>query len=187
MICRSFADVGSPAHRKTSPRFPTLPKPAPSWRMAKGLKRKSPHRLRRRPPFFHPAPLRARHDGWSEARQCHSLAQLYLTGSVGAAARAVGMSRASAYRLRERAGGEDFAFAWDSVLTPPGAGRIARPRRDWRKVTNLELVRRIESGLIQPVIYRGRMTAIRRKPCNSVLFQLLRRTGAVPQSKGASL
>lgn len=71
------------------------------------------HRLRRRPSWFRPVPLRGRRDGWSEVRQCAFLAQLYVTGSVSAAARAVGISRASAYRLRERAGAESFAFAWD--------------------------------------------------------------------------
>lgn len=62
------------------------------------------HRVRRRPPFFHPVPVRARADGWTETRQCGFLAQLYLTGAVGAAARSVGMTRASAYRLRARPG-----------------------------------------------------------------------------------
>jgi len=143
--------------------------------MTKRSSRKSAHKARRKPPFFHPVPLRARCDGWSETRQCGFLAQLYLTGSVGVAARAVGMSRASVYRLRERAGAEDFAYAWDRVLTPPGTGRGARPGRDLRKVTNAELVRQIRTGLIQPVVYRGRMTAIRRKAGNTALFRLLKR------------
>ncbi|GAB5348881.1 hypothetical protein [Alteriqipengyuania sp. 357] len=60
------------------------------------------HHVRRRPGWFRPVPLRARRDGWSPWRQCAFLAQLYFTGSVAAAARRVGMSRASAYRLRER-------------------------------------------------------------------------------------
>ena len=76
------------------------------------------HRLRRKPPFFHPVLLRPREDGWSVVRQCEFLAQLYLTGSVAAAARKVGMSRASAYRLRKRAGAEGFAHACDAVLVP---------------------------------------------------------------------
>lgn len=142
------------------------------------------HRLRRRPPFFHPVSLRARADGWSEVRQCAFLAQLYLTGSVTAAARSVGMSRASAYRLRERGGAEGFAHAWDAVLTPPGLGRLCAPKPDWRKVTNEQLVGRLETGLIKPVFYRGRMTAIRRKPDNSALFRLLRRVDAMAVTGG---
>ena len=136
------------------------------------------HRCRRRPPFFHPVPLRARRDGWSIERQCAFLAQLYLTGSVGAAAHCVGMSRHSAYRLRTREGAESFAHAWDSVLTPPGTGRRHAPRTDWRKVTVPQLIWLIETGLVQPVIHRGRMTALRRKAENSALLRLLRRIDA---------
>ena len=140
--------------------------------MAKSLA----HKLRRRPGWFTPVPLRGRRDGWTELRQCAFLAQLYFTGSVTAAAKAVGMSRASAYRLRERAGAESFAFAWDRVLSLPGWGHPGAAKEDFRKVTDAALIARLESGLIQPVIYRGRMVAIRRKPDDSALFRLLRRT-----------
>ena len=152
-------------------------KGAPAPRPSTKPKRNA-YRRRRRPPFFHPVPLRARGDGWSEARQCGFLTQLYLTGSVAAAARAVGMTRASAYRLRARSGAENFAHAWDRVLTPPGSGHLRGRMEDFRKVTDCALNRRLETGLIQPVIYYGRMTAISRKPDNSALFRLLRRHGA---------
>ena len=155
-------------------------------RASRNRRTKAPHRLRRRPPYFHPVILRNRRDGWSVARQCAFLAQLYLTGSVGLAASAVGVSRTSAYRLRARGGAEDFAFAWDAVLTPPGSGRLVRPKPDWRKVTNKALIERLETGLVQPLIFRGRMTAIRRKPDKSVLFRLLRRADAGAKRKGAS-
>jgi hypothetical protein len=134
------------------------------------------HRLRRRPGWFRPVPLRARGDGWSEARQCAFLAQLYLTGSVAAAAQAVGMSRASAYRLRKRAGAESFAFAWDRVLSSPGSGHPGAPCEDMRKVTTATLLARLESELARPVIHRGQLAGIARKPDNSTLFRLLRRT-----------
>ena len=137
------------------------------------------HRARRRPPFFHPVPLRARRDEWSEVRQCAFLAELYLTGSVASATRAVGMSRNSAYRLRSRPDADGFAHAWDSVLAPPGSGRLVAPKVDFRKVTHSALIERLEAGLIQPVLHRGRMTAIRRKPDNSALFRLLKRLDAV--------
>lgn len=87
------------------------------------------------------------------------------------------MSRESAFRLRARVGAESFARAWDRVLTPPGSGHIPQRKEDFRKVTLQELNRRLETDLVQPVVYRGRMCAIRRKPDNSVLFRLLRRTG----------
>lgn len=150
-------------------------------------RRRPAHGVRRRPPFFFPVVLKARHDGWDEARQCRFLALLYLTGSVCVAAKAVGKSRASVYRLRQRAGAEEFAYAWKHVLTPPETGRVARPRPDWRKVTNAELVRRIKTGRIQPVIYRGRMTAIRRKADKTALLRLLKRLDAHAQAKGAHL
>ena len=140
------------------------------------MSKPSPHTLRRRPGWFRPVPLRSRRDGWSEVRQCAFLAQLYLTGSATAAAKAVGMSRASAYRLRERKGAESFAFAWDRVLSLPGWGHPGAAREDFRKVTNATLLARLERDLVQPVIYRGRMVAIRRKPDDSALFRLLRRT-----------
>jgi hypothetical protein len=140
--------------------------------MAKSLA----HKLRRRPGWFTPVPLRGRRDGWTEVRQCAFLAQLYFTGSVTAAAKAVGMSRASAYRLRERAGAESFAFAWDRVLSLPGWGHPGAATEDFRKVTNATLLARLETGFVKPVVFCGRMTAISRKANDSALFRLLRRT-----------
>lgn len=130
---------------------------------------------RRRPPFFHPVPVRDRKDGWSVERQCAFLGHLYLTGCVTSAARAVGMGRESAHRLRRREGAEGFSHAWDVVLTPPGEGRISRARTDWRKVTDDELFRRLHAGLVAPLIHRGRVTGIRKKPDNSALLRLVRR------------
>jgi hypothetical protein len=134
------------------------------------MPKRLPHRHCRRPSWFRPVPLRARADGWSEVRQCGFLAAIYVTGSVAAATRSVGMSRESAFRLRTRKGAESFARAWDRVLTPPGSGHLHSASEDFRKVTLFELNRRLETDLVQPVIYRGRMCAIRRKPDNSALF-----------------
>ena len=137
------------------------------------------HRLRRRPPFFRPVPLRARADGWSEERQCGFLAALYVTGSVAGAARSVGMTARTFYRLRARADAGSFARAWAHVLTPPGSGRTEVTREDFRKVALETLVERVETGFVQPVVYRGQMVGIRRKPDNSALFRLLRRHGEI--------
>jgi hypothetical protein len=72
--------------------------------------------LRDVPPFV-PVPLdRARHDGWSAEQQRHFIVALEAMGSVGRAARAVGMGRVSAYQLRKRKGAESFAAAWDWAL-----------------------------------------------------------------------
>jgi hypothetical protein len=66
---------------------------------------------------FTPVPLeRQRTDGWTPIAQKRFVIALDAMGSVGAAARAVGMSRNSAYRLRERDGAESFAAAWDRAL-----------------------------------------------------------------------
>lgn len=139
-------------------------------------------RKRSRPPAFTPVKLRNRRDGWSPAHQTAFLAQLFLRGSVAAAARAVGRSRASAYALRRKRGAESFAAAWDKVLAGPAAPgeRRVRQRRvsDWRKLTLRDLLWRFEIGLWCPVIYRGRHTATTQKPDNSALLRLLRRQDA---------
>jgi hypothetical protein len=59
---------------------------------------------------------RWRHDGWTFERQAIFLATLEVTGSVRAAAAAAGMSRAGAYRFRERPSGGRFGAAWDWAL-----------------------------------------------------------------------
>ncbi|WP_338304151.1 hypothetical protein [Erythrobacter sp. Dej080120_24] len=150
--------------------------PAPSPAKRTLLSRRS------RPPFFVPVKLRARKDGWSARVQCAFLAQLYATGSVSAAARSVGKSRESAYRLKSRAGAESFASAWDRVLAGPTRPGEHRPRHreiaDWRKVTLEQLEWRIETGFWRPVLYRGKQISIVRKPDNSALFRLLRRIDA---------
>jgi hypothetical protein len=75
-------------------------------------------------PEFVPVPMaRNRHDGWTEARQRQFLRALMATGTVGAAARMVGMSRKSAYQLRTRTGAESFARAWDGAIET-GRARI---------------------------------------------------------------
>jgi hypothetical protein len=161
--------------------FPTRHRLWPILAMPSRPPTKAAHCRRRRPGWFRPVPLRARADGWSEARQCGFLGALYATGSVAAAAKAVGMTRASAYRLRARQGAESFAAMWDRVLTPPGCGHVAKPRPDFRKVTLQTLTAWVETGFVQPVIYRGRMCGIRRKPDDSTLLRLVRRLGDDPE------
>nr|WP_294813456.1 LysR family transcriptional regulator [uncultured Sphingomonas sp.] len=58
-------------------------------------------------------PLRAQ---WTPAKQRIFLAALLETGSVARAARAAGMSRSSAQRLRRRLTGTPFDRSWDQVL-----------------------------------------------------------------------
>ncbi|MDV5825145.1 helix-turn-helix domain-containing protein [Sphingobium naphthae] len=63
-----------------------------------------------------PAPVRGHRAHWTPARQCRFLAALMETGSVGRAARAVGMSRSSAHRLRQRLAGTPFDRNWEEAL-----------------------------------------------------------------------
>jgi hypothetical protein len=66
---------------------------------------------------FTPVPLdRRRSNGWTAAQQARFILALHVMGSVGQAAKAVGMSRQSAYNLRERAGAESFAKSWDAAI-----------------------------------------------------------------------
>lgn len=58
---------------------------------------------------------RVRPDGWTERRQRDFITALAAMGSVLHAARAVGMSKRSAYQLRNRADAESFAKAWDAA------------------------------------------------------------------------
>ncbi|WP_338426072.1 hypothetical protein [Sphingopyxis kveilinensis] len=66
---------------------------------------------------FTAVPLeRRRADGWTAETQGNFIRALEAMGSVGKAARAVGMGRASAYRLRDRPDAASFAAAWDRAI-----------------------------------------------------------------------
>ena len=68
-------------------------------------------------PDFETAPTRNQHSGWTAERQRKFIEHLSLTGSVGEAAGIAGVSSRSAYRLRNKAGAESFARAWDAALS----------------------------------------------------------------------
>ncbi|WP_404373135.1 hypothetical protein AB5I39_07410 [Sphingomonas sp. MMS24-J45] len=57
-----------------------------------------------------------RADGWSDAKQRLFIETLADTASVTEAARTVGMTTTSCYRLRRAPGAESFARAWDAAL-----------------------------------------------------------------------
>lgn len=66
---------------------------------------------------FTPVPRqRARRHGWSEERQRAFIAALGRCGSVSAAAKHVGMTPRSAYRLLDAPGADGFAKAWDAAV-----------------------------------------------------------------------
>jgi hypothetical protein len=96
-------------------------------------------------------------------KQAAFLAALALTGSVREAARRVGMSRETTYRLRRKAGGESFAASWDAL-----AGREPDASR---KVTPAGLRARALGALLKPLIYRGCHVATAEKFDNSALLR----------------
>ena len=114
---------------------------------------------------FAPVPVRARHDGWTPARQVAFIHRLALSGSPGAAARAVGMTRESAYRLRARPGAAGFAAAWDEAL---GWGES--------RAVDLGMERAIRGEAV-PVMYRGRRVGTRRRYDNGLLIATLNAMG----------
>jgi hypothetical protein len=118
-------------------------------------------------PKFTPVPLRYRKDGWTPMRQADFLGRLAETWSVAAAARHVGMTRESAYRLREKPGAESFAAAWDAIL--------ATPRGAARKSTHELLWHRAFYGTLKPVMRGGRHVATLASPDNDALLRLYRR------------
>ena len=120
---------------------------------------------RRRVPAFTPVPLRYRRDGWTPGRQSDFLGRLAETGSVAAAARHVGMTRESAYRLRDKFGAESFAAAWDSIL----AQRPSAP-----KSTHELLWHRAFYGTLKPIMRGGRHVATRHSPDNDAVLRLYR-------------
>ena len=116
-----------------------------------------------RVPAFLPVALRGRCDGWTAQRQATFLVALARTRSVLSAARAVGMARETAYRLRRRAGADSFAATWDVVL---GNGAKA-------KVTPEQRMLRALGGLVRPVVWRGECAGVVPQVDNSALLGLL--------------
>lgn len=121
-------------------------------------------------PAFVPVPLRYRADGWTPGRQADFLGKLAETRSVAAAARHVGMTRESAYRLREKAGAESFAAAWDAVLPRPPLLQLSRSR----KVTLGLDFHRAFYGTLKPIMRGGRHVATLHSSSNDAVLELYR-------------
>jgi hypothetical protein len=134
---------------------------------------------RRHVPAFTPVPVRARKDGWLPQRQVDFIGVLAETGCVAEAARAVGMSRESAYRLRERPGAESFAAAWDAALAPRPPDRAAT-------ATDL-LWHRMLYGTLRPVMRDGLYVASVRAPDSHAVESLYRRVTRLQQSMARRL
>ena len=122
---------------------------------------------------FTPVPLdRRRSNGWTAAQQERFILALHVMGSVGQAAKAVGMSRQSAYNLRERAGAESFAKSWDAAID------MGRQRQ-----FDLAMERAIH-GVTTVRVMRGGSVTVNGGPDMRILRSALRsedsRTGRTP-------
>jgi len=125
-------------------------------------------------PDFTPVPsTRNRHDGWTAQRQSAFLVALAKLGLVAAAARAVGMSARSAYRLRARDTLGSFSSAWEQALAD---GR--------RRALDTGIARAIDGQLV-PVYYRGRKIDEYIRFDDRLLIAALRATAALTGSTAA--
>ena len=102
-----------------------------------------------------------RHDGWTLERQLGFLEALAVTGNVTNAAAAVGMSFASAYRLRGRAGAEAFRFGWK-----------AAQEMAYFQLRDLAMTR-VEAGTDAAIVYHGAITGNRKIFSDRLLVSLL--------------
>lgn len=101
---------------------------------------------------------RIRRDGWTPERQLAFLDALAGTRNVTKAARAAGMSRESAHRLRDRCEDGLFALLWDRILAPPPIESHTPPLTDGALARLLGNHFRRESGdfsLIGSTIAKG--------------------------------
>jgi hypothetical protein len=116
---------------------------------------------------FEPVPSASnRHDGWTPERQRAFILALSRIGMVSAAARAVGMSRKSAYALLKRAGPDsEFAAAWRVAVA---AGKI---------VACSNAIERAIEGVEVPYFYRGIQRGTRRVYNDNLLVAALRYFG----------
>ena len=118
------------------------------------------------PPRFPFEPVdfaRRRHDGWTPERQLLFIEVLGTIGVVAFAARAVGMSRKSAYALLKRAGPESsFAWAWSEAQA---AGRT----NGWYTA-----IGRAIDGVEDPYFYGGIQRGTRRVYDNRLLIAAFR-------------
>ena len=115
------------------------------------------------PLAFAPVPVRPRRDGWTVDRQITFIETLAETGCVTTAARAVGMSVRSAYRLARRPDARSFAEAWDTAM--PMAAR-ALAALAFRYATE---------GMVEQVWRDGMLVEERRRPSERLLIFLLSR------------
>lgn len=125
---------------------------------------------------FEPAPVRAQHNSWSPERQRRFILALARGDTPGGAARALGLTRQSVYRLRQRPGAESFAAAWDR------AQAFARRIEGARERAPLGFSG-IETLLV-PRFYRGRLVGFVQREDVAGAMRLLKRLDRVAEQDG---
>lgn len=114
------------------------------------------------PIHFTPVPrLRKRRNGWTPEAQRAFIDALAQCGCVARAARAVGMTPRSAYRLLESQGAESFAQAWDQAIA-----RGVEALR-WSALD------RALHGAWVPVVRRGRIVSFEHRRSDRLAIALL--------------
>jgi hypothetical protein len=117
--------------------------------------------------------LRARHDGWTPARQREFVEALADCGCVVEAAARTGMTEQSAYRLRLRPDAEPFAAAWDAARV---VGKTRLTSVAWDRAIN---------GTATPIFYKGEQVGERRHYSEKLLLHLLRDAELTPRRAAA--
>jgi hypothetical protein len=111
---------------------------------------------------FTPALRRARRDGWTAERQTGFIDALAECGCVTEACARVGMSVASAYKLRRVAEAQSFRTAWDAALDH-AIGRLSDAAFG-----------RALNGVTRPVFFQGEQVGERRYYDERLTMFLLR-------------
>lgn len=109
-----------------------------------------------------PSDAATRVDGWDLERQTAFLRALSATHSVSEAAKSVGRSRQSAYRLRSRLKGQPFDLAWEVAF-----------HHSFDVLAHAALERAL-NGVERPVFYKGEQVGSYRRYDESLTLALLR-------------
>ena len=114
------------------------------------------------PITFNPVPrIRKRRNGWKPETQADFIEALSRCGCVSRAAKAVGMTARSAYRLLDADGADSFAAAWDQAI----ARGIERIRE--------EALDRSLNGAWVPVFRRGKLVRMEHRINDRLAIALL--------------
>ncbi len=111
---------------------------------------------------FTPVPRqRQRRNGWTDQRQREFISALAKCGSVSAAAKSIGMTSRSAYRLLDADGADEFARAWDEALDI-GMERL-----------RCDALERAIAGAWVPVYRRGKLVKVEHRKSDRLAIAML--------------